>query len=379
MFETRHTIRPLVSASQTAKEMERLVRTYSGDLGSKAKWNLPRIYKHVRDLKFRPDPPGAETVSRPAFTLQRDYPWRDCDDKAIILGSWCYQNKIPFFFRASSKHPSKKLHHVYVVCKILGKEVPLDATYQRNQLGKEEPYTAIQNLSGEIKMNSLNTLEGDYNSDVETLGFNPFRKVARGVKKTLSPKSMIPTFTPKGIAKAVILPAFSTQRLAYNIAKSGPDKTTTLFQKVAAMKKAQQSQQSNQIGVDAAKKYAALQQAIQKAGKIQGQITLTLPGTLSGDEMGSWWSSLKRKTKKVASKGLKLGKKVAGSDAVAAGLNAYMPGAGTALSSIVGKGKQGISDMGTALEDRNNFFKYATYGGVGLAALAVVYLIFRRK
>jgi len=376
MFTARSTIRPLVSASQTAKEMERLVRTYSKDLGPKIKWSLPRIYDHVRALEFRPDPLGVETLSRPALTLQKDYPWRDCDDRAIILGSWCYENGIPFFFRASSKHPSKKLHHVYAVCKIKGKEIPLDATYPRNKLGKEEPYTAISNLSGEIRMNSLNTLEGDY-TDGELLGFNPMKKLKRGISRTFTPKELVPSFTPKGLAKAALMPAFSPQRLLYNTVK-GPSKNKSFMRKIMA-KKMEAQAGPTALNNEEAKKYAALQDAIKKAGKIQGKITLSLPGTLSGDEMGSWWSSLKRKTKNVGKKGFKLGKKVAGSSAVQAGLNAYMPGAGTALASVVGKGKKGITDMGTALDDKNAFIKYATMGGIGLAAAAVLYLIFRRK
>jgi hypothetical protein len=364
MLSARHTIRPLISASQTAREMERLVRTYSKDLGSKAKWNLPRIYSHVRALEFRPDPPGAETVSRPALTLQKDYPWRDCDDKAIILGSWCYENGIPFFFRASSKHPSKKLHHVYAVCKIKGKEIPLDATYPRNRLGKEEPFTAISNLSGEIKMNSLNTLEGDYSN--ELLGFNPLKRLKKAVKRTVA--------TPQGFVKTAVAPGLFAPRVAYSAITNKPNKNKVLLKKI------QSSQFSPSIAnIDETKKYAALQDAIKKAGKIQGQITLTLPGTLSGDEMGSWWSDLQRKTGKVAKQGFSFGKKIASSSAVQSGLNAYLPGAGTALASVVGKGKKGITDMGVALDDKNTFIKYATMGGIGLAAAAVLYLIFRRK
>lgn len=364
MLSARHTIRPLISASQTASEMERLVRTYSKDLGPKIKWTLPRIYDHVRALEFRPDPPGAETVSRPSLTLQKDYPWRDCDDKAIILGSWCYENGIPFFFRASSKHPSKKLHHVYAVCKIKGKEIPLDATYPRNRLGKEEPFTAISNLSGEIKMNSLNTLEGDYTQ--ELLGFNPIKRIKKAVRRTVG--------TPKGLLKTVAAPSLFAPRVAYKAITNKPNKNKVLLKKIQSVK-------SNPAAtnLDEAKKYAALQDAIKKAGKIQGQITLSLPGTLSGDEMGSWWSSLKRKTGKVAKKGFKVGQKIASSSAVQSGLNAYMPGAGTALASVVGKGKKGITDMGTALDNQNAFIKYATMGGIGLAAAAVLYLIFRRK
>lgn len=366
MLAVKHTIQPLKSATQTAAEMERLVRTYSKDLGVKAKWNLPRIYDHVRALPFRADPQGAETVSRPALTLQTDFPWRDCDDKAIILGSWCFENKIPFFFRASSKHPSGRLHHVYAVCKIKGKEIPLDATYPRNKLGIEEPYTKIQNLSGEIKMNSLNTLEGDF--DQELLGFNPVRRIKRAVKNSVR--------NPSSIAKSAAIAPFYATKVGYDAfvkkqPKANPNYKLPFAKKTAAT--------GTGLNMDEAKKYKALQDSILKAGKIKGTIMLSLPGTLAGDELGAWYSNLGRKAGNIAKKAGKVGKKVATSSAVQSGLNAFMPGAGSALSSILNKGKGAISDMGTALDDREKFYKMAKYGGFGLAAAAVLYLVLRRK
>ncbi len=155
-----HTITSLNTPEQTAREMVRLVKTYAKDIGNKESWTLKKFYEYVRALPFRPDPVGHETVSRPSLTMRADYPWRDCDDKAILLGSWCYLNRVPFQFRASSKHPSKRLHHVYTICFIDGKEICLDATYPQNELGREENYTKISNLTEVIMHPTLNTLEG---------------------------------------------------------------------------------------------------------------------------------------------------------------------------------------------------------------------------
>lgn len=363
MVSAKHTIQPLRSARQTASEMERIVRTYSTDLGPKVKWTLPRIYRHVRDLPFRPDPPGAETVSRPAFTLQRNYPWRDCDDKAVILGSWCYQNNIPFYFKASSKHPSGRLHHVYAVCRVLGKEIPLDATYPRNRLGKEEPHTKTEKLSGDIRMNTLNTLEGDY--DQELLG-SVFSRVKKGIKKTVGTprRAMMTAATPFAFAPRVAYHAFTAK-------KSGSGKSP-----------AQIASQFSE-----AKKYKALQEAIKKAGKISGKISLSLPGTLNGyddEELGAWYSNLGRKVKNVGKKVGKTayrgGKSLASSSAVQAGLNAYLPGSGTALASLVGKGpRQAVSDMGTAMQDKQFVMRWAKTGAMVGAAGIVLYLLLRRK
>jgi len=177
-----HTIAPLNTPEQTAREMVRLVRTYAGDIGNKAKWPLKKFYEYVRALPFRPDPVGHETVSRPSLTMQAGYPWRDCDDKAILLGSWCYLNGVPFQFRASSKHPSKRLHHVYTICFINGKEICLDATYPQNELGREESYTKISNLTEVIMQPTLNTLEGNTFPGLSNKK-RSFKKIRAGLKK----------------------------------------------------------------------------------------------------------------------------------------------------------------------------------------------------
>jgi len=173
---TRHTQKPLISAPETAREMARLSVKYSSDLGDMAKWPLEKFYKFVKDLPFRSDPQGHESIARPSLTLGKDWPWRDCDDKSILIGAWCFANKIPFKFQASSKHPSGHLHHVYVIAKIDKMPFVIDATYPRNTLGiMDKGITKIQNLTGDIMDSTLNIFEGDADP---LLGWS-FRKLAK--------------------------------------------------------------------------------------------------------------------------------------------------------------------------------------------------------
>jgi hypothetical protein len=179
-LKARLTQTRLVSANDTAENMTRLVSLYANDLGDKINWPLQKFYDFVKGLPFKSDPPGHESIARPALTLQSSWPWRDCDDKSILIGSWLYSNKIPFKFQASSKAPSGLLHHVYVVARINGKPFVIDATYPRNRLGvMDRGTTKIQNLTGEIMNPTLNVFEGDSSP---LLGFS-MRKLGRGLKR----------------------------------------------------------------------------------------------------------------------------------------------------------------------------------------------------
>jgi hypothetical protein len=143
---------PLKSVGQTAKKMEQFVRQYYSDLGDKLAWPFIRYFCFVRDLPYRPDPPRNERVSRPGFTIDPAWPdSRDCDDKAVLIGSYLYARKIPFRFVASSELQSGMLHHVFVVAETrkIGR-ICIDATYRNNRLGEWPRGNVRKNLSGVI-------------------------------------------------------------------------------------------------------------------------------------------------------------------------------------------------------------------------------------
>lgn len=173
----------LTDPKQTAKEMVRLCTVYAGDLGNLARLPLPRYFDLVRKLPYKADPKNAETLSRPKFLLEKDYSFRDCDDKAILMGAWLFLNKIPFGFYASSVKPNRQLHHVWTVARLNGRDIVLDPTYRHHKFGelpKRDQITRIQKLI-EVPAVQLHTYEG-YGE--EQLGFlKKIKKASKKVKK----------------------------------------------------------------------------------------------------------------------------------------------------------------------------------------------------
>jgi hypothetical protein len=135
---------------QTGAEMARLVRTYYRDVSDYFDMPFGDYYRMVANLPYHPDPRGKETLSRPQYTLDPDYKPRDCDDKAILIGSWLYANRVPFRFIAVSGHKSQRLHHVFVLLDWCGKKVHADATYPKNTLGCVKEWTKVLDISGKI-------------------------------------------------------------------------------------------------------------------------------------------------------------------------------------------------------------------------------------
>ena len=101
------TVRHLKDVFQTGREMARLVCNYWTDLGPWLGVSFREYYIHICQLPYIADPEDVETVSRPAFTLRRDYAPRDCDDKAVLMACWCHGHGLKCRFVASSTRPDK--------------------------------------------------------------------------------------------------------------------------------------------------------------------------------------------------------------------------------------------------------------------------------
>lgn len=136
---------------QTADQMRRITENYYRDLGDWLRVPLIDFYLFVCALPYVNDPVGAETVSRPAYTLQRDYTPRDCDDKSVLLASWCHGNGLKKRFVSTSTRPDKRLCHVFVQ---LENGLLLDSTYPKfkdyiglypyfHRITKFEPLTGL--------------------------------------------------------------------------------------------------------------------------------------------------------------------------------------------------------------------------------------------
>ena len=139
------TVKQLNDVFQTGREMARLVVSYWADLGPWLGVDFRTYYSYVCALPYVEDPEEVETVSRPAYTLQRDYRPRDCDDKAVLIACWLYAHGIQCRFVASSTRPDRVLHHVFVQAAKFGY---IDATFDRyaGTLGNYDYFPAVTNL-----------------------------------------------------------------------------------------------------------------------------------------------------------------------------------------------------------------------------------------
>lgn len=131
--------RPLYSKDETGREMYRMIRSYSPDLRFIKVWNegrlvpitsLPinRVFDMVRKIPYRRDTKPIEVVTRPAKILKNRLLGMDCKKKAILISSYCRERGIPYRLIASSRLPSRRIHHVFPQVNI-GGWVDFDATY----------------------------------------------------------------------------------------------------------------------------------------------------------------------------------------------------------------------------------------------------------
>jgi len=235
-MDAKFTAVHLTDPRQTAREMARICTQYAGDLGEMAKMPLPRFFDIVRKLPYMPDPKNAETLSRPRYLLQKDYAFRDCDDKAILMGAWCYLNGHPFGFYASSVKPNKQLHHVWTIAQINGKQVVLDPTYRHHRLGelpRREQITRIEKLI-EVSPMQLHTYEGLG----DNLGFSiskSLKKAGRVVKKTNAAMQRQVVSTVKAPVRAAVqLKKGNVLKAVKAIAKPVPFATQAVNKAAAA-------------------------------------------------------------------------------------------------------------------------------------------------
>lgn len=135
----------LEDVHQTAEQMRGLVCNYWADLGPWLLVDFYTFFNHVCLLPYVPDPRDVETVSRPAYTLNRAYCPRDCDDKAVLVAAWLHGHGIPCRFVASSTRPDRDLHHVF--CEAYERGY-LDATFPEHygKMGNYDYFRAVTNL-----------------------------------------------------------------------------------------------------------------------------------------------------------------------------------------------------------------------------------------
>lgn len=105
-----------------------------------AHYSLPEIFRFLKDLPYRYDPPQIETLMRPLYTINQQGYGGDCDDKAIAIAAWADLNGIPYRFVAVRKNNQPRLHHVFTELFVNGRWISADCTYNHNTLGCEQSY-----------------------------------------------------------------------------------------------------------------------------------------------------------------------------------------------------------------------------------------------
>jgi hypothetical protein len=95
---------------------------------------LIKLYKFIRDLPYKKDEEGIETITRQILTLH-NIGKRDCDEKTVLMGSIAKILGFPYRVVIAGRH--KKPHHIYLEIYYLNHWIPVDATYpDKNKFSK---------------------------------------------------------------------------------------------------------------------------------------------------------------------------------------------------------------------------------------------------
>lgn len=138
------TVYPNLSIELTGQKMAEVVELYNEDVAFLDDESLLYCFDYVARLPYLADPKDGEYISRPQASLSPSARFRDCDDKAIILGCCLYRRDIDFYFVAVSEEPDCDFHHVLIeiarpekdfVNGKLQKIKFLDCTYPENEFG----------------------------------------------------------------------------------------------------------------------------------------------------------------------------------------------------------------------------------------------------
>lgn len=136
-------------AATTGVYMRRMVDKYYRDMRPHGSLTLEKVFSLIKDIPFTPDPEFAETLQRPAYTMNQSGLGGDCDDKCIALASWCKlrggsynpndfpARKYDYRFVAVRRADMPVLHHVFCEVYIMDRWIHADPTYKFNTLGRE--------------------------------------------------------------------------------------------------------------------------------------------------------------------------------------------------------------------------------------------------
>jgi len=128
----------------TGREMHRLAREFSGDLGDLARWPWRTYWDFVRKIPYSDDVNltlvnDHEIISRPKYLLSGVFPGLDCKKKSISLAAHCWANRMPYKFIAAIENGGEQVHHVFPIVLDGGKWTIADATFPHFIYGAGKP------------------------------------------------------------------------------------------------------------------------------------------------------------------------------------------------------------------------------------------------
>lgn len=117
----------LETFDKTVLKIIEFSKKYKNDLEKFKNKSFYDFYLLVKNLPYVADPKNIETLSRPLYTLNKNYSPRDCDDKTILICGFCELKNIPYKIIVTGK--KNRFHHVFPQVFLNGSWVIADATY----------------------------------------------------------------------------------------------------------------------------------------------------------------------------------------------------------------------------------------------------------
>lgn len=114
----------------TVKKILEFSKKYKYDLFDFQNYNLKDFFYFVSSLEYKPDLKNHEFISRPLYLLDNNIPFRDCDDKTLLICTYLELKKLPKIILISGKN---KPEHIFPATKINQKHIYLDATYPNSK------------------------------------------------------------------------------------------------------------------------------------------------------------------------------------------------------------------------------------------------------
>ena len=147
----------LLSKNQTGYEMHRLIEKYYGDLNHLfindngklipiSSLPLNKFFNFVKNIPYRRDKRPVEVIARPNKIVRNRRLGMDCKKKSIMVASYLKGRGYPYRLVASSRFPTKQVHHVFPQVQIFGKWLNVDATYPDYRLFQPKSVTYAEVL-----------------------------------------------------------------------------------------------------------------------------------------------------------------------------------------------------------------------------------------